>query len=494
MAVAAETITRPAESEIYGRSLSTPYRLGSLAAKMAEKSEPDIVHSPEAQQARAEFYTSVEEGFGTDAELGGGLEVRDFDSRPIIDERVMSKDLKTSVSDMTKAGLECANETAKKDEHFLPQLVRSMWDDNNALIVDDMVQRKTSYNTRIVSSLYPKEAAAKSGAEYWRSIGYVPHLERGFLQLYYAGEDELVSGSLSFDGSDIDRLREVFGKYGVHIPEDETTDNCLQYAITGNLSEEDAKKLALELADQLADPKYKKNTNTVEVTSEHRAIMDTVFDESYVHVCESLSRGCQTPATRDLVFQLADKASDFNDRYSDALYKMRHSENFTDDDAIVLHELLVYSTIEMMRALHLRTIEADIESTGYLGTAYLQSLNVAEFQNMLSNFGAEGARNNRTYSACGLAISPGQEASRDGGPQSAFGGIEADESSGKKWMNCPFCEAKVFDDPCAKILCCRDCKAKVVNGRVVDKGDGGHKVRAKRETEKRKQETLIDKA
>lgn len=482
---------RPPESEIYGRSLSTPHRFGAFAVG---KVASEVVHSPEAQQARVEFYTSVEEGFGTDVELGGGLEVRDFDKRPTIEGRVMAKDLKTPVSDMTRAGLKCAVETAKKDKRFKRQLIRSIWDDRNALIIDDMVQGKTGYNTRIVPTLFPEEGAEESGSAYWRGVGYVPHLKRGFIQLYYACEDGLMSGSLSFDGSDIGRLREVFSKYGVNIPKDETTDNCLQYAITGTLSEEDAKELALELADQLADPKYKKTTNTVEVTSDHRAVMDTVFDESYVHACESLFQGRQTPETRGLVLQLADNAEHFNSDYRDALYRMRSNrDRFTDGDWIVLHELLVYSTIEMMRALHLQATEPGIKGASfynaeYLDVAYLQSLDQASFQSALGGFGAEGARNNRIYSACGLAISPGETGNSGDSPQRAFGGTA--ESSGKKWMSCPYCPAKVFDDPCAKILCCPKCKAKVVNGHVVDKGDGGRKARAKQAAERKQKAEL----
>ncbi len=54
------------------------------------------------------------------------------------------------------------------------------------------------------------------------------------------------------------------------------------------------------------------------------------------------------------------------------------------------------------------------------------------------------------------------------------------ESSGSKWMNCPFCKAKVFGDPCATRLKCGDCKAQVVNGKVTSTGDGGTKARAER--------------
>ncbi len=427
MAAAAEVINiyRAPESEIYGRSLSTIYRLGVFAI---EKTAAETIHSSEAEQARAEFYTSVEEGFGTDMELGGGLEVRDFDIRAVIAGKVMTKDLKTPVSDMTDAGLACAQETAKTDRHFLPQLTRSKWDHENALIVDKMARGKTGYNTRIVISPFPEEAAAQSGDAYWRNIGYVPHLRRGFVQVYHATKEGLVAGSLSFDGSNKERLRAVFARYGIEIPETEVTDNWLRYAITDTLSEDAAKQLALEIADLASAPTYKKTTNTVDVTKEYQPIRDTVFNESYVHACESVVRGYQTPGVRKLIFQLADKAGHFNNRYAKALHTMRANEQqFTDDDMVVVHELLVYSTIEMMRAFHLNKTKAgqDCLITYHgreLDVAYLQELNVESFQDVLSGFGADGARHNRTYSACGLAISLGEAALADKSPQSAFGG------------------------------------------------------------------------
>lgn len=65
------------------------------------------------------------------------------------------------------------------------------------------------------------------------------------------------------------------------------------------------------------------------------------------------------------------------------------------------------------------------------------------------------------------------------------GDSDTEDSSEKKWMNCPHCSAKVFDDPCAKILSCWDCKARVINSVVFSKGDGGSK---RREAEKAKRE------
>lgn len=54
-----------------------------------------------------------------------------------------------------------------------------------------------------------------------------------------------------------------------------------------------------------------------------------------------------------------------------------------------------------------------------------------------------------------------------------------EEDSKTKWMNCPHCSAKVYDDPCATVLACWDCKAMVVGGNVISKGNGGGKKRRK---------------
>ncbi|HSX06294.1 MAG TPA: hypothetical protein VLG92_01075 [Candidatus Saccharimonadia bacterium] len=439
---------RPPELEVYGRSLSTVYTLGALAV---EKSFNKALGSPEAAQARIEFYTSVEEGFGTDMELGGGLEVRDFDVRPVAEGRVMAKDGKRAITDMTKAGLICAEETALADLRFAPQLIRSKWDHKNALEVDAMAGGKTDYNTRIVVSPFPEEAAAQSGNAYWRGIGYVPHLRRGFVQLYHATEKgPVLTGSLSFDGSNKKRLREVFGQLDVAIPDDEITDNWLKYAINGTFTEEQAIRLATGIADKAGDPRYKKNTNTVDITKQYEQLVERAFSESYIHVCESLYRGYQTTELRKLVHQFANNAQHFNERYARALYSMRaNSDYFTDDDSIILHELLVYSTIEMMRALHL---EDTTVMYAHAGSSYvdLHYIDASSFQSLLGGFGADGARNNRGYSACGLEIALGgnpEERWNEYGPQAAYGGIDKkskseDDDCDFISKSCPMCGQK----------------------------------------------------
>lgn len=61
---------------------------------------------------------------------------------------------------------------------------------------------------------------------------------------------------------------------------------------------------------------------------------------------------------------------------------------------------------------------------------------------------------------------------------------EDGETNGKrKWMKCPHCDAKVYDDPCARVLACWDCHALVVNGKVCSTGNGGSKKRKAQQQE-----------
>lgn len=45
--------------------------------------------------------------------------------------------------------------------------------------------------------------------------------------------------------------------------------------------------------------------------------------------------------------------------------------------------------------------------------------------------------------------------------------------SERKYMRCPFCGAGQFGDPCARMLQCHSCSAKVVDGKVTSRGNGG---------------------
>jgi hypothetical protein len=54
---------------------------------------------------------------------------------------------------------------------------------------------------------------------------------------------------------------------------------------------------------------------------------------------------------------------------------------------------------------------------------------------------------------------------------------ENEKDDEKVEVSCPFCEARVKINPCAKVIKCSDCTATVVNGKVISKGNGGTKKR-----------------
>ncbi len=406
--------SNPVAHETYGRSLTTMRSVGECRARrrfaglgrrmFGWKMRHHDTLTPAEQQGYVEFLTSVAEGYGTDRALGNSLEVRDFDELSVVNGLVMARDLSRAVSEMTGNGLICGYEEMLKNPWFAPQYVRSQWDHKNALSVDSMARRETWYNTRIIVSPYVEEAAEESGEDKWGHVGYVPHLRRGFVQLYHMlGNGKVLTGSLSFDGSDKIRLLEIFNKHlGADIPEDTRTDDWLRYALTGVFTDRQAKEFAVALADLLTDEQYEKSSNTVDVTEQYGDLIQSAYSESYVFACESLVLGRQSRRMRKVIKKLHEHSQSFNSHYQEALKKLRrHPGVFNDADAAVIHELLVYSTIEMIRSLHQNNVSYDDA---------VRSMNGAEgFIGALSAYGATGAEEGRDYFACGLSISPGDQ-------------------------------------------------------------------------------------
>lgn len=83
-----------------------------------------------------------------------------------------------------------------------------------------------------------------------------------------------------------------------------------------------------------------------------------------------------------------------------------------------------------------------------------------------------------TSGSCPLRLKSGSELTNPFGLGADQDSSNDLESGKKKHVNCPYCRARVFIDPCAKRIECSDCHAKVVDGVVVSKGDGGSRARA----------------
>lgn len=88
------------------------------------------------------------------------------------------------------------------------------------------------------------------------------------------------------------------------------------------------------------------------------------------------------------------------------------------------------------------------------------------------------AQNTARSSSCPTSEQTGDGDPKDGDNEGRR--PEAEPTAEKKMMNCPYCGAKVWGDPCARVLRCWDCNALAKDGKEVSRGDGGHKARAAR--------------
>ncbi|MEK7626326.1 MAG: hypothetical protein AAB423_03185 [Patescibacteria group bacterium] len=467
------------QPETYGLSLSALRRLGAITTQTVVDVEVLQAHET---QVRDEFNSAVFEGLSSDESYGGVLQVTKFDTRKIIDGKVMSADLQSTVTELLENGLESSKQASRFDQRVVNQMVRDGNDLENAEQVELMLAGKTDYNTRIVVSLLPEEAIERDGEEFWKNIGYIPGKKTAYIQLYhYSSEGELVTGSLSVDMSDKTRWRNLFAKHGVEIPEDETTDNWLQYAITGEMSEEEAKEFALEIRREYEGRVVSENIDTVDTIEANQEAIDRVFEEMYLPIVDSLAIGEKTPEMKEIVDAFLANSQYFNSETRSDLMRASNKAGFTDSDAKLLHQLVIYSSIEMFRS----SLEGhSVQEVQQDMSEFAQMAVQENLANVMALFALGGAKEGRTYSSCGRMIDFAEMlkeltgSQEDQTPQEVFGR----GARRKKRMNCPHCTAVVFDDPCANGLSCWDCRAKVFSENAIYKGNGGS--RKKKEGQK----------
>jgi hypothetical protein len=154
--------------------------------------------------------------------------------------------------------------------------------------------------------------------------------------------------------------------------------------------------------------------------------------------------------------------------------------------AVVTHNQRVLSQMDAHAAQHIYDNEMFVQTMMYSGyTAHQIAMVEAVTNRMVAQqnvqVGGGCPGNNRADFKSG---SDDKDDPRDRRPGEVDEGENSNSKEGpskKKWMNCPFCKAEKFGDPCAKRLHCNDCRAYVVKGEVKWEGDGGSKARAERE-------------
>lgn len=427
----------------YALSMNRLHAVGHLA--LAETVDPiELINSQ--NQLRAEFETSLSEMLKSDAEFGKELEITRFESYDVVQGRTVSHDRVKPVVTMLQDGYDVSAAGAQEDLRMVTQATRDWWDLQNAHEVDTMVSGKRGYNTRIVASLLPEEAIERDGEEYWRSMGYFPDTKTAFFQLYHVTEDgSLLTGTLSVDAADKDSMRKLWAAAGVKIPEGESTDNWLQYAITDTLTTEQAKALVVRLRQ-----KHYENVNHVptkptsieEVLAVNVGVMEQSFRRLHLPLSESLARGEKTEPIRRLVEGFLQNSHQFDTKARAELIRTCNRKSFDDADGRVVYKLIMYATAEEIRkSLPLAaSARPDLSSVLYQETErrYTPGGYVSQqlFVNQIIQSALEGVSAKRSYGACGSSIQFGSnemdrlEANLN--PQAAFGGKAGAEEAKPK--------------------------------------------------------------
>lgn len=137
-----------------------------------------------------------------------------------------------------------------------------------------------------------------------------------------------------------------------------------------------------------------------------------------------------------------------------------------------LHELAQRSMVDL--ALQDASIDArvfGVEAADYIRESRLW-LGQGDYGRFMQ--AREGAQSAARSSSCpaGIAGASGEEAS-GGEAGAADGGSRMGSAGERRKMNCPFCGATQYGDPCSPNQYCSKCTARVANGRVVSRGNGG---------------------
>lgn len=494
MAVPAELLqvgTRQNHESSYALSLGRLKSVGKLA--LAETTEVQLL-TGEVAQLRAEFDTSLSEMFKSDDEYGKDLEITRFDTYQTRGGCVLSHDGVAFISDMSKSGWRTSEAMSKQDPRMATQATRDELDFWNACEVDAMVQGKRPYNTRFVMSLLPEEAIQRDGADYWRELGYFPDTKTAFLQMYHVTTNgEVLQGTLSVDATDKSSMRKLWASLGVNIPEQTTTDTWLAHPSVGTMSAEEAKQCALSVRQthyENVGHTPTKPLSVEEVLATNKTVVDQSFEDLHMSLAASVATSEKTVAIKELIGDFMALADQMSPEIRSALIRCHNRNNFDDGDARLVYKLIMYATAEKIRQ-SLRHDTTAIGSSTKQHTLVLLpqavSMPPQQFIGTIVHAARSGIVERRAYGACGARISlsltneeidPITGLSVEDKNDNTTDTDLTDLSEGKKrWMSCPHCKARVFDDPCAKVMSCRDCNALVVNGKVKSTGNGGSRKR-----------------
>jgi hypothetical protein len=467
--------------EIYAESLSRFRKVGEVAVLGALDS---LEGERQLTEAWADFTTTVTEMLLSNSEVRDKHEITKWSKLMVRDDRLLAQDGTTDIEEMVGMGYQKSLELAAHDPRLQIQV---RYDAGHRLVAQKaaaMARGECGFNTMYVPAVYPDDAVKRDGASFWKRQGYYTESKTSFIQMFHAAEDgTVITGTLSVDDSNKHIWRELFAAHDVEIPENAATEDYLQYAITLNLTEEEAKQFALNLRQQYyerANGEVRPRQSLESVLAAHEAELRQTFNQLWIPLALSVTSGRWQPALRSFVDGLLSRSQVFSPAIRQNLVYMSMSDKMTDADARLMQQMICYAQVESLRSAILGQKEAAVPHATTIATSetgYAPIVPDQQFLTMLVGAAQEGAAHGRAYLACGNAVEMGMQntapdaESVESNPLGVFGG-----KSEIKKMTCPFCgDSNQLGDPCSPNQFCTNCTATVIGGKVTSEGNGGHK-------------------
>ncbi|HMS23203.1 MAG TPA: hypothetical protein PKB09_00145 [Candidatus Saccharibacteria bacterium] len=338
---AQDRVQDPIESQ-YARSTRALEALGRAALIGQDIENP-------RNQLFQEFTSSIGEMLKGDEEKGERLEVTRRDVFDFKDGHVVAYDGITPVVKLVKDGAEKSKQAAIEDSRMLTQHVRDKADERNAEFVDEMMANIELPNTRIVVSLEPVEAMSRDGDDFWEELNYQKGL--GYMQAYHRNKDGSLSTlTLSVDGSEKDKWRALWNKQDIEIPEDETTDNWLDYALIKELDDDEFEDFAKSIRTEYYElvPDTQERESVEEIIIDNADLVDQVFNDMYEPLAVSLVTGKNTVQIQ-LFAREAMKLDKIDTEIRQHLWRISNSKKLSADDISTLEQMVRYGLVEKIR-------------------------------------------------------------------------------------------------------------------------------------------------
>ncbi len=472
-----EASVREAE---YAHSTSTIHYLGEAAVRGLSSYERhrDLAYD--------DFRTAVVEMINSDEEFGKHLDVENGGVHAVVDGRARSHTGRPMVEVIRKGAI-ASRKLALQDPVYESQAVRDECDVPVAEWADTLQVGETLVGV----SMAPLGDLQQYPAAY-KQLGYAELL---YIQAFVRTEDAIRTFSFSADASRPDAWRQVLARHGMVIPEDESDNTWLRHAMVTELSEAETPAFLQTLRGEYYQSigQTGKRLSATEYANQHDELLQTIFDTYYVPMAEANYLGQNNQTMRDFAGALLDRdIKQLEPSIRRQLIRINNAQRFDDESTKTMDKLIRYAAAEQLRKGISHFVSSNHQSPRLRQYENLPSsmaspvIDPLRLHQMLAGNVQAGAVAGREYLGCAGNVnltgnssdSNGENAGRN--PQEAYGGRSGEESEagGKRYMSCPYCSATVYGDPCAKRLACPDCRALVLNGKVVSTGDGGSRARA----------------